>query len=110
MWWQSASLTYLSTIIQGYPGDKPSTQWRSTDFVRASATENIYYQNDTVGGMSGSPVWQNRGSGASYCVGQCGMAIHTNGLYGGGLTASNNSGTRITQAKFNTFISIVNLP
>lgn len=111
MWWQTAPLDGLFTRVTGYPGDKPSQQWMSYDSVRASATNNIYYQNDTVGGMSGSPVWQLRGSTAAFCAGgPCAMAIHTNGLYGSGLTASNNSGTRITQAKFTTFMSIVNLP
>ena len=111
MWWQTAALDGLFTRVTGYPGDKPSTQWMSYDSVRASATDKIYYQNDTVGGMSGSPVWQYRGSTAAYCAGgPCAMAIHTNGLYGSGLTASNNSGTRITQAKFSTFMSIVNQP
>jgi glutamyl endopeptidase len=110
MWWQTASLNNLSTTVLGYPGDKPATLWQSVDFVRATTTENIFYQNDSVGGMSGSPVYQFRGSGASYCTGQCAMAIHTNGVYGTGLTATNNSGTRITQTKFNTFIGIVNTP
>ncbi|MEP6798899.1 MAG: trypsin-like serine protease [Lapillicoccus sp.] len=111
MWWQSAALDGLFSRVTGYPGDKPKQQWMSYDSVRASGTNNIYYQNDTVGGMSGSPVWQMRSSTAAFCAGgPCAMAIHTNGLYGTGLTASNNSGTRITEAKFNTFISIVNLP
>ena len=110
MWWQSASLNGLTTIVQGYPGDKPSTQWQSTDFVRATETEKIYYQNDTVGGQSGSPVYQNRPSGSSFCVGVCAMAIHTNGVGGTGFSASNNSGNRITQAKYNTYVSIINTP
>ena len=37
------------------------------DFVRATTAENIFYQNDTEGGMSGSPVFQSRGAGSSYC-------------------------------------------
>lgn len=110
MWWQSASLDGTFTRVSGYPGDKPKQLWMSYDQVRASATEKIYYQNDTVGGMSGSPVWLFRGSTAPYCTGACAMAIHTNGLYGTGLTATNNSGTRITQAKYNTFVSIINTP
>lgn len=111
MWWQSASLNGLFTRVSGYPGDKAKQQWMSYDSVRATQTEKIYYQNDTIGGMSGSPVWQFRGSTAAYCAGgPCAMAIHTQGTYGTGLNATNNSGTRITQAKFNTFVSIINLP
>jgi glutamyl endopeptidase len=110
MWWQSASLNGLATVVQGYPGDKPSTQWQSTDSVRASETENLFYQNDTVGGMSGSPVYQSRPSGSSFCSGVCAMAIHTNGVGGSGSSATNNSGNRITQAKYNSYVSIINTP
>ncbi|MDQ2756068.1 MAG: trypsin-like serine protease [Actinomycetota bacterium] len=109
MWWQSASLDSTFTRVSGYPGDKPSTQWMSYDYVRASQTNRIFYDNDTIGGESGSPVWLYRGSTAPYCAGgPCAMAIHTNGV--GSLSATHNSGTRITQAKFSTFMSIVNLP
>ncbi len=111
MWWQSASLNGFFTRVSGYPGDKAKQQWMSYDQVRATQTEKIYYQNDTIGGMSGSPVWQFRATGAAFCGGgPCAMAIHTQGTYGTGLNATNNSGTRITQAKFNTFVSIINLP
>lgn len=111
MWWQSASLNGLFTRVSGYPGDKPKTQWMSYDDVRATETEKVYYQNDTVGGMSGSPVWQYRAAGSAYCGGgPCAMAIHAYGVGGSGYAATNNSGTRITQAKFTTFMSIVNLP
>ena len=109
MWWQSASLTGLSSFVRGYPGDKAGQQWLSFDRIRATETENIYYQNDTVGGMSGSPVYQVRGSGSAFCSGYCSMGIHTNGLFGSGLTASNNSGTRLTEGKFNAIVSIINL-
>ena len=111
MWWQTASLNGLTTRVQGYPGDKPSTQWRSVDYVRASDARRVYYKNDTVGGMSGSPVYQNRSSSAAYCSGTCAMAIHAYGLIpGDGSAATNNSGPRITEGKFATFMSIVNRP
>jgi glutamyl endopeptidase len=110
MWWQSAGLNGLRTVVQGYPGDKPSTQWQSTDSVRVSETEKIYYQNDTIGGQSGSPVYQSRTSGSSFCSGMCAMAIHTNGVGGSGSSTTNNSGNRITQAKYNTYVSIINTP
>ena len=54
--WQSASLVGLPVITQGYPGDKPLTQWRSTDVVRGNTTDQVFYRADTVGGQSGSPV------------------------------------------------------
>ena len=108
MYWQTASLNGVGTTVQGYPGDKPSTQWISYDYVRASETEKIYYQNDTIGGESGSPVWTYRSSGA--CTGYCGLAVHAYGVGGSGYAATNNSGTRITQAKYNSYVSIINTP
>lgn len=58
-WWQSASLAGYSTTIQGYPGDKPfGQQWRGDNVTRTVAVSQdrqVFYQNDTAGGMSGSP-------------------------------------------------------
>jgi glutamyl endopeptidase len=102
-WWQSAAPDGLFTRVQGYPGDKPSTQWQSYDYVRSSSAERLYYQNDTIGGESGSPVWQYRSG--PYCSGACGMGVHTNGSDG-----TNNSGVRFTQAKLNAIYGIVNAP
>ena len=109
-WWQSASLNGVSTQIQGYPGDKPQTQWRSNDFVRATETFQVFYNNDTLGGMSGSPVWQNRPAGSSFCSGACGMAIHAYGTHGSGNHPLHNHGTRNTQAKSDLYLSIRSAP
>ena len=54
--WTSASLNGLPTIINGYPGDKPLTQWRSSGLVRVTQAQRVFYQNDTLGGQSGAPV------------------------------------------------------
>lgn len=110
MWWQTATLDGSFTVVQGYPGDKAKQQWQAVDFVRASEVERIYYQNDTLGGESGSPVWQSRGWWQPYCTGVCAMAIHAYGVGGSAPNATNNGGTRITQAKYSTFVSIINLP
>jgi glutamyl endopeptidase len=109
-WWQSASLTGLFTRVSGYPGDKPLTQWQSTNSVKATTTNQVFYQNDTVGGNSGGPVWQNRGSTSSFCQGACVMAIHAYGLHGIIPHSTNNHGTRITQAKFNNIMAWRALP
>jgi len=94
-----ASIVTLPSYISGYPGDKSyGEQWRSydgkVDFV-TSTGRRILYQNDTFGGMSGSPVYYNR-SGCGYCS----MAIHT-----GGYNSSYNRGTRIVSAVFNNLQS-----
>lgn len=105
-WWQSASLAGASTLINGYPGDKPfGQQWRGDNVARTvavSQTNQIFYPNDTIGGMSGSPVYQNRPSGSPFCVGICSMAIHAYGFPHGGYPHNTyNHGTRITEARFN---------
>ena len=95
--WQEASLTGLPTTINGYPGDKPLTQWRSADRVRSAEVRRVFYQNDTVGGVSGAPVWYNR----SGC-GLCSMAVHA---YGAAGTPPLNHGTRITRPVFSNLIA-----
>ena len=100
-WWQSASLTGLSTTIYGYPGDKPLEQWGSTGSVAADGTRKVFYQNDTAAGDSGAPVHQFRSSGSSFCTGYCTMGIHAYAPHGSGSSATNNSATRITEGVFN---------
>ena len=105
-WWQSATLTGLSATTSGYPADKPfGTMWRSIDQVRVTHDRQIFYLNDTFNGQSGSPVYQNRPSGSSFCVGQCAMGIHAYGLHGSSPHSTNNHGTRITQPVFNNLVN-----
>ena len=99
--WQSASLSGLPTLVSGYPGEKAfGTQWRGDWTSRTVATvtaEQVFYPNDTTGGMSGSPVYYDRPG-----CGTCTMAIHAYGFPHGGFPHNvYNHGTRITQAKFN---------
>lgn len=78
------------TRIQGYPSDlaPKGRQWQSKDRVRHITDFNVYYQNDTYGGMSGSPVWSSEGREL--------FAIHTYGLHGEEPWKSNNAGTLLT--------------
>jgi glutamyl endopeptidase len=103
--WTTASLTGLPTIINGYPGDKPLTQWQSKDLVRVTQARRVFYQNDTVGGMSGSAAYYNRPG-----CGSCSMAVHAYGTYNGPPFSTNNHGTRITQGVFNNLIAWRNAP
>jgi glutamyl endopeptidase len=76
--------------LSGYPGDKGGNQqWFMARKAKSVAPRVIYYEIDTMGGQSGSPVWIKVGN-ARYAVG-----IHTNGLISG------NSATRIVQPVFN---------
>ncbi len=77
--------------LSGYPGDKPyGTQWYHGRGVKALKPRKIYYQIDTFGGQSGSPVWYYK-NGCRYAVG-----IHA---YGKG-SYSANSATRIAPGVF----------
>jgi glutamyl endopeptidase len=110
-WWQVASLTGLPSIISGYPGDKPLEQWWSFDEIRVTEPRQVFYLNDTVGGMSGSPVWYDRPAGSPFCAnGPCVMAIHAYGLHGAAPHSTHNHGTRIVQPVFNNLIAWRNAP
>ena len=66
-WWQTASLNNTPSIILGYPGDKAQdpkqTQWVAVDKTRVTQERQVFYKNDTFGGMSGSAVWEDRPAG-----------------------------------------------
>ncbi|MFK3980720.1 trypsin-like serine peptidase [Micromonospora sp. NPDC050397] len=105
-WWQAASLAGASTLINGYPGEKPfGQQWRGDSVARTvavSQTNQIFYSNDTTGGMSGSPIYQLRAAGSPWCTGYCSMGIHAYGFPHIGYPHNTyNHGTRITEARFN---------
>jgi glutamyl endopeptidase len=72
-------------VTAGYPGDKPRTQWTSSDIIRSVSSFRVFYRADTVGGQSGSPVW-NEGLNATFTSGVYAFAVHA---YGVG--ASNNN-------------------
>ena len=96
--WTSASLTGQPTYTAGYPGDKVPypTMWRHDDQVRISQTFRLYYANDTYGGQSGSPVWNNEASCST-----CGIAIHAYGVDSTGY----NGGTRINESVYNNLLT-----
>ena len=87
-----------TSLNNGYPGDKPyGTQWKSSDRFRAATTRQLFYGNDTYGGLSGSPVYQ-----ASGCGGPCARAIHAYGWGHGSYPHDTwNHGTRITSGVAN---------
>ena len=54
----AARVRPASVNVAGYPGDKGGNQmWRSYGRVTSVSGEKIEYENDTRGGMSGSPIW-----------------------------------------------------
>jgi glutamyl endopeptidase len=108
-WWQTDSLNDEHAAIAGYPGDKPLDQWGSFGVITATETRQLFYFNDTVGGMSGSPVYQPDRRG-SFCQGVCAMAIHAYGTHGSGNHATQNHATRIVEAVSNNFFAWVAAP
>jgi glutamyl endopeptidase len=99
--WQASTLNGQTSIINGYPGDKPLAQWKSTDQVRVSQSQILFYRNDTFGGQSGAPVYNIR-PGTSCSV--CAITIHASGLHGLSPHSTHNHGPRITQTVFNNLI------
>lgn len=89
--------------LSGYPGDKGlplplgDQQYFMAQKAKSVAPRVIYYEIDTMGGQSGSPVWVKVGN-ARYAVG-----IHTNGHITG------NSATRIVLPVFNNIQAWKNL-
>lgn len=96
--------------ISGYPGDKGfDRMFTMPGHLGKIEEERFYYDIDTYGGQSGSPVWCSIDSqlflvdgfapkrGSEYCI----IGIHTHGA-----TIANrvNSGTRLTEAKFKEII------
>lgn len=90
--------------IDGYPSDKANgkQQWGSKGIVSRSTASKLYYDNDTVGGMSGAPVWVQNNNTA-WAIG-----IHTNG--DSLLNAGSNAGTRISQGVFDLIKAVQDLP
>lgn len=99
----TANPVNLPAVVQGYPGDKPLEQWFSAGKVSAASTRQVFYLNDTVGGMSGSAVWYDRNG--PYMIG-----IHAYGTHASGNHATYNHGTRIITAVFNNLVNWKDAP
>jgi glutamyl endopeptidase len=94
----------VAITINGYPGDKANgtQQWGSKGTISRSTAAKLYYDNDTVGGMSGAPVWvQNNNTAWA-------LGIHTNG--DSLATGGSNAGTRISQNVFDLITAVKELP
>jgi glutamyl endopeptidase len=109
LWAQDSGFTGYAMRVQGYPGDKPQTQWLGLGVVKATTDRQIFYNADTIGGMSGSPVFrtgEHPGCGQTACA----AAIHTEGVHGSGYHLAYNHGTRITTTRANQLRSIATAP
>jgi glutamyl endopeptidase len=93
-------LAGVPTQLHGYPGDKASaTQWGSGDKVWVATTYQIFYLNDTFGGMSGSGVWFDQKSPAGpYIIG-----VHAYGIHGISPHSQYNHGVKFTPSVYNNY-------
>jgi glutamyl endopeptidase len=110
-WWQSATLNNQHALISGYPGDIASgtQQWGSFGAIKPTQARQLFYFNDSFGGMSGSPIYQPDRAG-SFCQGTCAMGIHAYGIHGGSPHSNHNHGTRINRGVFNALLFAINDP
>lgn len=91
--WTSGDLTGTEVTISGYPGEHRYYQYEMTDEITRCTTNKLYYNVlDTTGGQSGSPI---------YTSDNIAYGIHCYGLNDNG----ENSGTRITEWRYNYFKS-----
>ncbi len=102
------ALRHLPAHVQGYPGDKPfGTMWGMGDRIEASQKKMVFYDIDTFGGQSGSPVYQ---PGRAACGGPCGMAIHAYGnAHGSGPHVPYNHAPRITNPRFGLICDVADV-
>ncbi|HPT23523.1 MAG TPA: trypsin-like serine protease [Anaerolineaceae bacterium] len=76
--------------LAGYPSDKDGTGhelWSGYGYVTGLEPRLIYYTNDTYGGQSGAPVWENGFPDCQFCS----IAVHTRAK-GDGIS---NTGSRV---------------
>lgn len=80
--------------ISGYPTDldRATRQYYHAREITRASSRRVYYEIDTYGGQSGSPIWMNLGEGDRVAIG-----VHTTG------SSTSNFGTRITEEIFNNF-------
>jgi glutamyl endopeptidase len=88
-----ADLADALVNVSGYPGDRGNgtEQYHHVNRVLRTAAKRIYYDVDTYGGQSGSPVWYQAGRSDHPVA----VAVHA---YGVGATAAGitaNSGPRL---------------
>jgi glutamyl endopeptidase len=84
-------LTDTDANISGYPFDRDhaTRQYFHARRVSKTTPQKLFYEIDTFGGQSGSPIWLTLEGDRRIAIG-----VHTTG------SASSNSGTRITREVF----------
>jgi glutamyl endopeptidase len=91
-----ADLTSNVANISGYPFDRDRAmrQYFHARTISSLSPQKLFYEIDTFGGQSGSPIWFNLPNGERIAVG-----VHTTG------SSTSNSGTRISEPVFRNLTS-----
>jgi len=95
-----SDVTGFASEVAGYPADKGLGQWTHKDSVRQTSDLQIFYQNDTEGGMSGGPVFLDLAG-----CGICSMSVHAYYLHGQTPHSDHNHGVKLTPEVYNTLIA-----
>lgn len=91
--YSSESVAGTRYTITGYPAGYQYHQYTMSGIITNCDNNMLYYQIDTTGGQSGSPIYSNN----------IVYGIHVNGEN----SNNENSGTRITQSLYNYMISVI---
>ena len=107
----SRVLRRATTRVIGYPGDHSGEQWGASDRVRDQTRRNFCYRDDTIGGVSGAPVWNDR-SEARASNGAWAFGIHAYGTSGSSICGGPwmNGATRINDAVLRNIVKWINQP
>ena len=91
-----APLNNVTVKISGYPADREQAQFQYFHErpIQRVSTTRLFYNIDTFGGQSGSPIWEDTDENGVVAIG-----IHTTG------GVSSNSGTRINDDVIDNLIS-----
>jgi glutamyl endopeptidase len=92
----NSELDGVTACICGYPADRDQAEYQYYHErpLQGSSPTRLFYDIDTYGGQSGSPIWQQTTAGESIAIG-----IHTTG------SLSGNSGTRISDSVLENLIT-----
>ena len=96
----NSTLNNKAAIVLGYVN---TNLWTNSNYIANTSSTRLYYQIDTDGGQSGSPVYWRTGS--NYYV----AGIHTHGIQEDSsdpLRHTHNSGWRVTSSFINTLDSL----
>jgi glutamyl endopeptidase len=84
--------------LRGYPGDmRWGSLWTMRGRLTASQAQMAFYDLDTYGGQSGSPLYDQRPCNGMR--GPCILAVHAYGPHGRRLHGSYNHGPRLDETK-----------